>query len=443
VNVLGLKDEPRAWTRPELVTSVHPDDRQKFAASVDRLTPDNPATQVSYRVVRPDGSLVWLEKNARAFFDEQGKKIRMIGMVADITERKQAEEALRDSEEQYRRVVDHLHDALIIDDADGHVIFANDRFLQMFGIDREELSTIRLEDHVAPEWHSRVRQGHDRRVGGEDVPAHFEYEGIRRDGQRIWLEANVVPIHDVTGRVTHTQSVIRDITQRKLADDAIASVSRRLIEAQEQERTRIARELHDDVNQRIALLAIELDQLKQYLHDSALIHRFQGICEQLFVLGKDVQGLSHRLHSSKLEYLGLAAAARSFCQELSEQQNVEIEFEHADVPPNLSEEASLCLFRILQEALHNAVKHSGVAYFKVDLRQTGDTIQLSVSDTGMGFDPEVAMTQHGLGLVSMRERVSLVGGTIAIKSAPNHGVVIQVQIPTAKMPAPVTTRQFA
>src|SRR5262249_10816062 len=148
---------------------------------------------------------------------------------------------------------------------------------------------------------------------------------------------------------------------------------------------------HDDVNQRIALLAIELDQMKQQISDSALSHGIQKLSQQLFELGKDVQGLSHRLHSSKLEYLGLAAAARSFCQELSDQQGVNIELDCGDLAADLSQEISLCLFRILQEALHNAVKHSGVTRFKVDLLQTGDIVQLTVNDSGTGFDPEAAM----------------------------------------------------
>ena len=158
-------------------------------------------------------------------------------------------------------------------------------------------------------------------------------------------------------------------------------MGRRLIEAHEEERSRIARELHDDITQRIALLAIKLEQMKQHVPDSAGALSLQGSCKHLSDLGKDVQALSHRLHSSKLDYLGLAAAARSFCQELSEQQHVEIDFNQADMPGIVSKEISLCLFRVLQEALQNAVKYSGVTHFKVDLRKAEDEIQLTVSDS--------------------------------------------------------------
>ncbi len=729
-----------------------------------------------------------------------------VALQAEIAERKQAEEALRRGEERYRRVVDHLHDALLIDDAAGHVAFANDRFLQLLGIDRKELHTINLEDYVAPEWRVLLRDRHDRRVRGENVPEQFEYEGVSRNGQRLWLEVNVVPILDSAGQVTHTQSAIRDITdrkraenalqaseerhrhlvesahdwvwevdanmvytyvgpqcreilgyepeeiigktpfdlmppaeaqrvatvfgpiaakresfrgleninrhkdghlvtletngvpainhegkllgyrgmdrditerkqaeegrfrlaaivkssddailsqdldgvilswntgaqrifgyteeeavgqpitmlippelrdeesrmqrrtragertehyetvritkygkrvnvsltispvrdlagkivgvskiardisekkraeealreserrfrlvantapvliwmsgpdklctyfnqpwleftgrsmevqlgngwtegvhpedlklcldtysnafdrresfrmqyrlrrhdgeyrwildagvprfngdqsfagyigscvdvtERKLAEEALSGLSRKLIEAQEEERTRIARELHDDVNQRVAALAIELELLGRDLPDVPVeaCHRIEKAQKKLSDLGMDIQALSHRLHSSKLEYLGITAAARSFCKELSEQQEVEIEFSTAKIPKHLPQDISLCLFRVLQEALQNAVKHSGVGHFTVQLRGAEDEIELVVSDSGVGFSPQAAMSGKGLGIISMQERLHLVNGELSIKSHPNCGTTIRACVP--------------
>ena len=157
-----------------------------------------------------------------------------------------------------------------------------------------------------------------------------------------------------------------DITHRKHADEALLGMSRKLIEAHEEERTWIARELHDDVNQRLALLAIELDQWNQQLPPSAVeFHdHMHHASQRLSDIAKDIQALSHRLHSSKLEYLGLVAAAKSFCKELSEQQKVEIDFSHTAIPRSVPKEISLCLFRVLQETLQNAVKHSGVRHSK-------------------------------------------------------------------------------
>ena len=141
-----------------------------------------------------------------------------------------------------------------------------------------------------------------------------------------------------------------------------------------------------------------------------------------------MQGLSHRLHSSKLEYLGLSTAANSFCKELSEHNRVQIKFSHAGIPRTLSKEVSLCLFRVLQEALQNAVKHSGVRNFTVDLRGTEESIELTVADIGSGFEEQEAFTRHGLGLISMRERLQLVHGELSVKSKPGAGTTIHARV---------------
>jgi signal transduction histidine kinase len=153
------------------------------------------------------------------------------------------------------------------------------------------------------------------------------------------------------------------------------------------------------------------------------------VSQEVSNLGKDIQALSHRLHSSKLEYLGLAAAASSFCKESSEQQKVEIEFSHAGIPRSLPKEISLCLFRVLQEGLQNAVKHSGERHFRVELHGTSMGIQLTVNDLGVGFDEQDAMGRRGLGLISMRERMQLVGGAFSIESKPGGGTTIRARVP--------------
>jgi signal transduction histidine kinase len=222
-----------------------------------------------------------------------------------------------------------------------------------------------------------------------------------------------------------------DVTDRKLAEAALAKMGGRLIEAHEEERTWIARELHDDINQRIAFLAVQLGDWARHLPSPGNeINEFiRQVREDLANLGNDIQALSHRLHSSKLEYLGIAAAAKGFCREFSEQQNVEIEFNHAGIPRSLPKEISLCLFRILQEALQNAVKHSGERQFRVELHETSGTIELTVNDLGVGFDQEEVLERRGLGLISMRERMQLVAGQFFIDSKPGGGTTIRARVP--------------
>ncbi len=209
-----------------------------------------------------------------------------------------------------------------------------------------------------------------------------EYRIRRNDGEYRWILDTGVPRFNTNGSFAGYIGSCLDITDRKLAEDALATVGRRLIEAHEEERTWIARELHDDIAQRIALLAVELERRDPQAPGSAVdMHENpQLVSQHVFDLGKDVQALSHRLHSSKLEYLGLATAAKSFCRELSEQRNVRIEFKHSDIPAVIPKEISLCLFRVLQEALQNAVKHSADQNFTVEVHGTQEGITLTVSD---------------------------------------------------------------
>jgi signal transduction histidine kinase len=204
-----------------------------------------------------------------------------------------------------------------------------------------------------------------------------------------------------------------------------------LIQAQEQERSRIARELHDDICQRIAILALQLDILNEDLPATAskLSAGIMEATNRVERLGTDIEQLAHRLHSPKLEYLGLATAAASFCAELSDQQKVKIDFDSQNIPKDLSADSSLCLFRVMQEALQNAIKHSGSRYFQVSLVGVASEIKLTVQDSGIGFEPAEAIKGNGLGLASMRERLKLVDGELSIESRPSKGVTVHARVP--------------
>jgi signal transduction histidine kinase len=221
-----------------------------------------------------------------------------------------------------------------------------------------------------------------------------------------------------------------DITRRKQIDEALSEIPRKLIEAQEQERSRIGRELHDDIGQRLALAAIEL----QELHEDPLIlpevrNRMGELEKQTSEIATDIQSLSHELHSARLEYLGIAAAMRGFCREFGEHQKVEIDFQTHDLPSPVPPDTALCFFRVLQEALHNSAKYSGVRRFEVRLWGTSDEIHLTVVDSGVGFDREATKERHGLGLISMEERLRLVNGRLSVESQPNRGTTVHACVP--------------
>ena len=394
-------------------------------------------TGITNRTMGMMGALSAVRSNGEAFpmeasisrAETDGKKLLTV-IIRDVTEQVRAEQALLESEQKFRRLIEHIGDALAVDDVQGRVVFANDQFLSLFGLRPEEIGRISLEDYVAPEHRAAVRDRHNRLMRGEEELDQHEYEGVRSDGTRVWVDANIVVIRDAEGKVVGSQKILRDVTERKRSEQAMASIGRRLIEAHEEERTRIGRELHDDINQRLALLAVELDRWSETLPSNPQLENYVRNAQQhIHEIAKDVQTLSHRLHSSKLDYLGLPTAANSFCRELSEKSDVAVKFSQAGVPRSIPKEVSLCLFRVLQEALQNAVKHSGVKNFTVDLRGTSEAVELTVIDTGSGFDEQEAFTRQGLGLISMRERLQLVNGELSVESHRGVGTTIRARVP--------------
>jgi len=264
---------------------------------------------------------------------------------------------------------------------------------------------------------------------GERIQRH-ETIRVTKEGKQINVSVTISPITDASGKVVSICNIARDITERKQTEAIVSNFSQRLIQAQEQERATIGRELHDDVNQRIALAVLHLDALiSEVTVSSEAKSEITGVIKQLRELAGDIQALSYRLHSSKLEQLGLRGAAASFCREVSAKHKVKIEFQSKDIPESLPYEISLCLFRVMQEALQNSTKHSGSTHFQVSLTGGSDEVQLMVKDSGKGFDPQKALNAKGIGLASMKQRLKLVNGQLSIQTEPGHGTAIFARVP--------------
>jgi PAS domain S-box-containing protein len=363
--------------------------------------------------------------------DWTGKIVGVSGVARDITLGKQAEMALRESEGRFRLVANTAPVMIWMAGPDKLYNYFNLPWLNFTG------RSLRVE----------IGEGWTAGVHPDDLPACLDaFDGAflrhesfqrefrlrREDGEYRWVFDLGVPRFNPDGSLAGYIGSCIDVTERKQAEEILSTVSRRLIEAHEEERTWVARELHDDINQRLALLAVNLDVLKRELPTSTgeAMHHINDIREQIKDLGIDVQALSHRLHSSKLEYLGLAAAAAAFCREFAERKDVQIDFHTDAIPKTIRKEVSLCLFRVLQEALQNATKHSGSQHYQVSLQYAaGEEIQLTVSDFGRGFDPEESLKGRGLGITSMRERLKLVSGELSIESQTNTGAVVRARVP--------------
>ena len=351
--------------------------------------------------------------------------------VPEILQRNAAfEKKLRESEERFRLVANTAPVMIWMSGPDKLCTYFNRRWVEFTGR--------ALEEELGNGWVQGVHADDLSRCldtfGGafeRREPYQMEYRLRRNDGEYRWILASGVPRFNADGSLGGYIGSGIDVTERKLAEEALSTVSQRLIEAHEEERTRIARELHDDINQRLALLAVNLDRLTEEIPTSApeAKQEAQEAAKQVEDLGNDVQALSHRLHSSKLEHLGLVAAANSFCRELADRHQMEIEFHFENIPKDLSQEISLCLFRVLQEGLQNAAKYSGSRQAKVSLTAGSNEIRLTVQDSGVGFDLEEAIKGRGLGLSSMKERLKLVSGELSIHSQPQQGTTIHACVP--------------
>jgi PAS domain S-box-containing protein len=372
----------------------------------------------------------WISATYTPTLDASGVVDGWVAVIVDITERRRAEQALRRSEGYLAEAERLAHTGGWACNVQTGDAFWSQEMFRILDYDpaKTKASFPLFLARVHPDDRQHVEQTVREEAAGSNTAVASDYRIVLPDGTVKCLHAIAHPVINEAGEVVEVVGTSMDVTEQKVAEEALATVSQRLIEAQEKERKRIARELHDDISQRLALLAIRLDRLGQDL-PAAIRQEILEARTEVQGLAKDAQTLSHRLHSSNLEHLGLAAAANSFCKELSGRHQVEIDFRCQAVPEELTEERSLCLFRVLQEALQNAIKHSGSQHLRVSLSGGSNEVVLAVCDTGIGFDPKEAMKGQGLGLTSMKERLKLINGNLSIDSGPQRGTTLRACVP--------------
>jgi PAS domain S-box-containing protein len=377
---------------------------------------------------RKDGTQFPVEIGLNPMQTHEGTQI--LCSIVDITERKAGELALRESEKRFRLVANSAPVMIWMAGPDKLCTFFNQGWLEFTGRTSEDELGNGWASGVHPQDLERCLEVYSLAFEAR-VDFQMEYRLRRHDGQYRWVTDVGVPRLGADGSFQGYIGSCIDITDRKKSEEALLSMSGRLITAQEEERARIARELHDDLSQRMALLEIGLEEFEQETRGLSptarqRLHKIAGIATEV---SSDIHNLSHELHPSKLDSLGLVAAVGGFCREFSMQHGLHVQFAHHQVEGRIPKDVTLCLFRIVQETLRNVVKHSGATEARVELSGHGDRIDLCVSDSGAGFDPESSKGIPGLGLISMRERLRLVGGYLAVESEPSRGTRIRARIP--------------
>jgi len=334
-----------------------------------------------------------------------------------------------DGELRFRRIADSAPVMIWTIAADRRTVYVNRCGLEFFG-DSEE--------HTPPErWLECVHED-DRLDCVEAVRSAFgrldsfrmQIRVRRRDGQYRWVSASGAPWYEADGSLGGFVGSAVDITERKEAEDTLRELNGRLIAAQEDERQRIARELHDDISQRMALLSIQLDQLKQSPPRSsdALKANLESLAGQTNEIAADIHRLSYRLHPAKLAALGLGPALSSLCDETWTRFGLRVQFACHKAIPQIPLDVALGIYRIAQEALQNIVKHSGASEAHVQLSAHRGELELRIADPGVGFTPSTRKP-GGLGLISMRERAHLLGGVLVIDSALGRGTRLGIRVP--------------
>jgi len=415
---------------------LHPDDRQKVLEERIRLHEGGiDRVDLEYRYLHPTAGLKWIHHLARvAARNAAGRMIRSYGVIQDITERKQMLEHIQASAEEWQTTFDAIRDLILVLDRDFRILHINKSTEAFFGHPREQLTGRHCYDPVL--WGKMPFQDCPLRKA-YDSKHHEEFEFFHSP-KGIWFLVAADPMFDSEGNMIGAITIFKDITDRKRYEEELVDnravqhlFTRRLLTIQEEERRRLARELHDDFSQRLAVLAMELSTLEALPQPSgktfeSTLHSIRG---QIIELSTDIHDISRQLHPSIIDDFGLGRAIQSECSGFTQRTGIRIHYQQIDLPRELNREISIVLFRITQEALRNIHKHARVDEAAVHLAVKDSHILLTIQDMGTGFDSENNQQSHGLGLFSMQERVQLVHGQLSIHSARGQGTEIKVVVP--------------
>ncbi|MEK6670687.1 MAG: PAS domain S-box protein [Nitrospirota bacterium] len=409
---------------------VDPDCREALTRLLER---QGVVRGFEYEVYRKDGSTIWISESVRAVRDGGGTILYYEGTIEDITERRRAEEERK----RLAAMIESSNDA-IMSLTEGRVSFWNPAAEKLFGYSSEEILGKSVNILVPSHLLGEVERNVERILRGEQIQ-DYETERVRKDGSIVPVSLTVSPLKDAHGKIVGPFAIIRDITERKRAEEELQrtlgelrTLSRRLEVVREDERTRIARELHDELGVRLTCLKMDLSRLRPSMNEASrpkLEETVLSMIEQVDTTIAAVQGLVAELRPGVLDDLGLVAAIEWQCLDFERRSGIRclVDSSEEDIP--MDSARATAAFRICQEALTNVVRHARAKEIRVHLDKLDRELLLEIHDDGQGILPEKVTDARSLGLLGMRERAGAVGGALRIVGLPGHGTTVTLRLP--------------
>ncbi len=422
-------------------TYIHPDDRERVKAKCRDIF-ENPDSQSSnyleHRIIYADGEIGYVAVRFTIVKDDQGRVIKTYGVNQDITERKQAEAALRESEEKFRLIADTCQEVIWQFDRNGCMIYVSPAVESIFGYTPVEAVGRTYNEFLANSESPRATEIFTQGISGKRYQS-LEFIGKKKDGAEFPIEISVTPIFQEM-EIVGIQGIALDITERKRADEKnhqyqqqLKSLVLQLTHAEEQEQKRIADVLHDGLAQSLVFLKLRTDLLAQEVGSTLEVQTLKEISQSLGELLEQTRNLSFELKSPILQTLGLGPAIEEWLTEkVAQQHGLEIHFEQDEILPPLPPKMQAMLFQMTRELLTNVVKHAGARRVAVSLQQADHGVELGVQDDGVGLDIQAEKEPAGQGLFSIEERLVSVGGHMAIRSEPGQGTQVTLHVPLEK-----------